>query len=117
MSAFAEFLVGLITVFESVLLIVTEAFNGAVFGLSAFLLVLEVSVAPASSALLVFFAAGFASLPVAALLVALAAIFGSSFKTFFVLALGTALAADTTAFSTPFFTTLGALTSFATSFF
>ncbi|MES2072803.1 MAG: hypothetical protein V4488_20780 [Pseudomonadota bacterium] len=99
------------------MLIVTEAFNGAVFGLSAFLLMLEVPVAPASSCLLVFFAAGFASLPVAALLVALATIFGSSFKTLFVLVLGAALTIAATAFPTPFFTTLGALTSFATSFF
>ncbi|MES2106017.1 MAG: hypothetical protein V4634_18495 [Pseudomonadota bacterium] len=101
------------------MLIVTEAFNGAVFGLSAFLLMLEVPVAPASSCLLVFFAAGFASLPVAALLVALATIFGSSFKTLFVpalAALGVALLAGVAAFSTPFFTTLGALISFATSF-
>ncbi|MFZ6647962.1 hypothetical protein ACO0LO_19710 [Undibacterium sp. TJN25] len=121
MSVFAEILVGLITVFESVLLIVTEAFNGAVFGLSAALLVAEVSVTPASSGLLVFFAAGFASLPVTALLAAFAANFGSSFKTLFVLALGASFAASfataAPAFSAPFFTTLGALTSFATSFF
>ncbi|WP_354332748.1 MULTISPECIES: hypothetical protein [unclassified Undibacterium] len=106
------------------MLIVTEAFNGAVCGLSAFLPAgrseaclfesfnasLDESLDAPSA-----FATGFAVLPVASLDNALTLALGSSLTIFLALDLSTAvLVASSLATA---FITLGALTSFATSFF
>ncbi|MCU6434445.1 hypothetical protein LPB67_11745 [Undibacterium sp. Jales W-56] len=112
----AEFLVGFITVFESVLLIVTEAFNGADCGLSAFLPTAPSVVRlTASLDLRSAAATGFAFLLI---ITSLPGAFTPDLVSFFTLALALGLAAGALAglcFETGFIT-LGALMSFATSF-
>ncbi|MDO8177790.1 MAG: hypothetical protein Q7T62_06055 [Undibacterium sp.] len=115
LSAFAELFAGLATDLESILLIVTEAFNGAVCGLSAFSFgCLPEERCIALVEVISFFTAGFAFLPFVSCSANLMTDFGSTLLLFLIFGISLTTSTDI-GFAGVFFT-LGALTSLATSF-